>query len=551
MRSGHDDAVHHQQDAGRLSLRLTYMDENKCSHRSIPWSKYVVMEVTTMDGGGRSKVDIRLHLEDGTLGKPLLGKRKVDIRISVVEKHQAKIQTVPLRNTCAEITAKSLLKEYKEHFSMLDLKTAWLVVRQYSPAIRRDDDIAMVLFCGNCVDMANLTFSAKFDLLEKSIKQVLGKELIAQKYWLFLKKLANEASRLKYLRNNPLESNWHQLKHADSRELQKITEVLRDWSLNPVQMDRMVLPLLGQVEKGGKFYHRFAIVSKVLMKVFAAFSLIHKNELCALNFGDIELLPNGDAQAHVTKFLDEKGKLRYYADGEKRQILCRKSALSKLVTHCFLARKNYVKKSLGRLSDADLRDLPMFWEHETTCKTKVKRISLKTAGKLYNELLVDAQACDLAPKVYKKLSVNIDDIIQYIDIGITSSAEFALINNLKLWAEAIFGLENGELAYNSGIEPVATIDRHYIAWYEVFNQISTAGKLDRLTARYMAILIPSDQRPIRRTMHLTGNSMQLLWMPPADKRGTVRLEVCCNQTLEVTVETGYGHTVQTNCFNDQ
>ena len=221
---------------------------------------------------------------------------------------------------------------------------------------------------GSFYNVPNLTFSVKFELMERSLKQVLGKERIGQKYWLFLKKLANEASRLKYLRNNPLETNWRQLKHADSRELQKITEALRDWSLNQVQMDRMVLPLLGQVEKDGEYYHRFAIDSKVLMKVFAAFSLIHKNELCALNFGDIELLPNGDAQAYITKFLDEKGKLRYYADGEKRQILCRKSALAKLVTYCFLARKKYIQKMFGRLSDVDLRTLPVFWEHETTNK---------------------------------------------------------------------------------------------------------------------------------------------------------------------------------------
>lgn len=509
------------------------------------------MDITTMDGGRRSKVDIRLRLKDGGLGKPLLGKQKVDILISDAEKHQAKIQAVPLRNTCAQITTKSLLEEFEESFGVLDLKTAWLIVRQYSPAVRRDDDIAMVLFCENCADMANLTFSVKFELMERSLKQVLGKERIGQKYWLFLKKLANEASRLKYLRNNPLETNWRQLKHADSRELQKITEALRDWSLNQVQMDRMVLPLLGQVEKDGEYYHRFAIDSKVLMKVFAAFSLIHKNELCALNFGDIELLPNGDAQAYITKFLDEKGKLRYYADGEKRQILCRKSALAKLVTYCFLARKKYIQKMFGRLSDVDLRTLPVFWEHETTNKTMVKRITLKSAGKLYNELLADAKTCEFTQSIRDKLSVDIDEVVEYIDIGISSSAEFTLINNLKLWAEAIFGLENGELAYNSGVEPFSTIDRHYIAWYAIFNQIAAAGKLDRLAARYMAILMPTDQQPTRRTMHLTGKSMQLLWTPPADKRGMVRLEVCCDKSLDVTVETGYGHAVQTDCFNDQ
>lgn len=527
------------------------MEDNKCSHEVVVWSKFISLDVTTMDEGRRSKVDIRILRNNGAFGDPLLLNKKADIRVADVEKHQKKITSVPLRETCAQITIKALLEEYKDYLGQLDLKTVWLILRQYSPAIRRDDDIAKTLFCSHSVDLANLTFSAKFELLERCLKQVLRNELIAQKYWLFLKKLANEASRRKYLRNNPLESVWRSLKHADSRELQKITEALRDWSLNQVQMDRMVLPLLGQVEKDGEYYHRFAIDSKVLMKVFAAFSLIHKNELCALNFGDIELLPNGDAQAYITKFLDEKGKLRYYADGEKRQILCRKSALAKLVTYCFLVRKKYVKKSLGRLSDADLRDLPVFWEHETTCKTKVKRISLKTAGKLYNELLADAQACDLAPKACEKLSVNIDDIIQYIDIGITSSAEFALINNLKLWAEAIFGLENGELAYNSGVEPFSTIDRHYIAWYAIFNQIAAAGKLDRLAARYMAILMPTDQQPTRRTMHLTGKSMQLLWTPPADKRGMVRLEVCCNQTLEVSIETGYGHAAQTDCFNDQ
>lgn len=527
------------------------MEDNKCSHEVVVWSKFISLDVTTMDEGRRSKVDIRILRNNGAFGDPLLLNKKADIRVADVEKHQKKITSVPLRETCAQITIKALLEEYKDYLGQLDLKTVWLILRQYSPAICRDDETAIVLFCNGSQDLANLTFSTSFEQLEKCLKNVLRKDLVAQKYWLFLKKIANVASRLKYLRHNPLETVWRQLKHADSRELQKITEALRDWSLNQAQMDRMALPLLEKVEKEGALHYRFEIDSKVLMKIYAVFSLIHKNELCALNFGDIELLPNGDAQANITKFLDEKGKLRYYADGEKRQILCRKSALSKLVTYCFLARKKYAKKSLGRLSDADLRDLPMFWEHETTNKTMVKRITLKSAGKLYNELLADAKTCEFTQSIRDKLSVDIDEVVEYIDIGISSSAEFTLINNLKLWAEAIFGLENGELAYNSGIEPIATIDRHYIAWYEVFNQISTAGKLDRLTARYMAILIPSDRRPIRRTMNLTGNRMQFSWVPPADKRGMVRLEVCCDKSLEVIVETGYGHAVQTDCFNDQ
>ena len=225
------------------------------------------MDITTMDGGRRSKVDIRLRLKDGGLGKPLLGKQKVDIRISDAEKHQAKIQAVPLRNTCAQITTKSLLEEFEESFGVLDLKTAWLIVRQYSPAVRRDDDIAMVLFCENCADMANLTFSVKFELMERSLKQVLGKERIGQKYWLFLKKLANEASRLKYLRNNPLADEPGDtivvtIRNADEQEMTGEIRLVESWRDPPEEGYNY--PINVQ-----RFYHElYAPAAKMLLESF-------------------------------------------------------------------------------------------------------------------------------------------------------------------------------------------------------------------------------------------------------------------------------------------
>ena len=363
--------------------------------------------------------------------------------------------------------------------------------------------------------------------------------------------MANVASQLKYLRHNPLETVWRQLRHANTREISKIIDALRDWSLTQQQMDQMVIPLLEEVKVEEKVYHRYEVDSKVTMKVFASFGLIHKNELCALNVGDIELLPYGDAQVSITKYVDKNGKLRYYEDGGKRQILQRKSALAKLVTRCFISRKKYIKKSLGIAYDTELRDMPLFWEKETTCKTKVKRITLKTAGELYKELIADAQASNPVQESSNTLSINIDDAIEYLDIGISSSAEFVLINNIKLWTEAIFGLENGELAYNSGVEPVSTIDRHYIAWYAIYNMLATAGKLDRFTAQYLTLLEPANKRPAKRTICLNGTCLELTWNPPVDKRGIVRLEILSEAPLAVSVDTTYGHTVRMVRFNEE
>ena len=120
-------------------------------------------------------------------------------------------------------------------------------------------------------------------------------------------KMANVASQLKYLRHNPLETVWRQLRHANTREISKIIDALRDWSLTQQQMDQMVIPLLEEVKVEEKVYHRYEVDSKVTMKVFASFGLIHKNELCALNVGDIELLPYGDAQVSITKYVDKNG----------------------------------------------------------------------------------------------------------------------------------------------------------------------------------------------------------------------------------------------------
>ena len=527
-------------------------NDKGCAHKQISWSKHVELITTEMDGGCRTKVDIciRSHM-NGSLGEGLL-LQKEDIRVKNAEKHQSKVMEVPLKEKHEKTIVEALLAEFKDCFSQLDLKTAWLIMRRLSTAIRRDEEIARVLFCGENQELANLGFSSKFEQLEKAVKNVLKKkDLIAQKYWRFLQKLANEASRVKYLRNNPVETVWRQLRHANTREISKIIDTLRDWSLTQQQMDQMVIPLLEEVKVEEKVYHRYEVDSKVTMKVFASFGLIHKNELCALNVGDIELLPYGDAQVSITKYVDKNGKLRYYEDGGKRQILQRKSALAKLVTRCFISRKKYIKKSLGIAYDTELRDMPLFWEKETTCKTKVKRITLKTAGELYKELIADAQASNPVQESSNTLSINIDDAIEYLDIGISSSAEFVLINNIKLWTEAIFGLENGELAYNSGVEPVSTIDRHYIAWYAIYNMLATAGKLDRFTAQYLTLLEPANKRPAKRTICLNGTCLELTWNPPVDKRGIVRLEILSEAPLAVSVDTTYGHTVRMVRFNEE
>lgn len=525
--------------------------------KPVRWSKDVTLCVTECchPDGFRAKVYVQKapRTEGGKPGTSLFGEiGEADLRAKNETALMKKIMQVPLRDQYCSIIAKDLEKAYRGRSEGLSLKTIWLILRTKSRPIRGREEEAIKLFCGEDQSLANLTFGASYDELRVALQSVLQSKLVAKRYWLFLKMLANQATKHHLITRNPLEKIWTKVESEDNRIIYEIQEALRDWSFSQPEMDRMVMPLLEPILVKQKHAYQHVVDSHVLAKLFVLFAMIHKNELCALDFGDITFLPNGDAQVLVTKYIDENGKVKPYNEGGRHRLLRRKTVLTHLLAVCFQHRKAHVA-SLLSLSEHDLSDVPVFWESEALKKSKIRRLTMKTASKLYDQLLDSSNRQEIDAEQGSSLAVNDGDIVRYVDIGVSRKTEFVFLNSLRIWAEAVCGCENGEITFNAATEAAATIDRFYIGWDAAYNQVATAGKLDRLTSRYMAVLFPRHANTQKRTVTIMESSHTESWTPPADKLGRLRLEIPLNPKAELRlkVETRYGHQVITTIYEEE
>ena len=540
--------------------RSTPQSASKPSRKSpepVPWSPEVILQVakSCCEDGFRAKVNVKKapRMEGGKPGTSLFNEiGEADLRAKSEEALMKKVMEVPLKEKYFKIVANDTFEAYRGRSEGLSLKTIWLILREKSRAIRGRDEEARVLFCGENQSLSSLTFGASYDALKKALQSILETEFVPKRYWLFLKMLANRAVKHKIIQINPLEKIWSKVEAEDNRILHKIEENLRDWSFSKQELDRMVIPLLQPVQRNGESVYPFASDSHVLAKLFVLFSLLHKDELCAITFGDIVFLPSGDAQVLVTKYVDENGKIQYYNGGGRHRVLCRKTVLNGLVTHCFSLWKANAMSLLG-LSEKDMADVYVFWESAATAKSKIRRLSLKTAGTLYDQLLEASKRKEVDAEQGSSIAVQDGDIVRYVDIGISRKTEFIFSNSLRIWAEAICGCEDGEISANAGTQAKATLDRAYVGWHAAYNQMATAGKLDRFSARYMPLLFPGSAKTSKSTERIGGISWTGNCVPPADKLARLRLEIPLDDkaSLQVKVETWYGHRVNATIFEEE
>ncbi len=152
----------------------------------INWSKTVVLLVSKNVQANKCRIKVNVQgfpsKLNGKPGKSLLGTQEADIRTKSEATAMKKIWDVPLRKKCSMRIVQGIMRAFGDQFGLLDLKTAWLVLREYSEPIRRHDEEAFELFCNSCQDLADLTFAATFEQLEAALKKVLNRNVVPQKY---------------------------------------------------------------------------------------------------------------------------------------------------------------------------------------------------------------------------------------------------------------------------------------------------------------------------------------------------------------------------------
>ena len=312
----------------------------------------------------------------------------------------------------------------------------------------------------------------------------------------------------------------------------------------------MITPLILTGDGSTKAVRPYVSNSHALLKLIAAFSLAEKNELIALDHCDMIELPNGGIQALITKFVNSKGEIVEYDSSTKDRRKRRKVAFPPFIAACYRERIDWLKEK-SKAIDIQTKPCPIFLKKEDTRQllSPKNRCPLKLATKLYRELVNSAGI----PEHQLTLLEGKDSKV--IDLGLPRKTE-SLFRNQIMITGSRYGLEDGELSYNAGLTPEATIDAHYIGFEAPQNQISTSAKLHRLSAKYYGKIQNRKSVPTRQVQLISTRLHQLLLEPRIDQRMSATLDFQLNvptygQEYKITLRSNFGHKATISSFSQE
>lgn len=540
---------------GRTGKEIKHRNVGK----TICWSPEIVINytsynVSTTDGSYiRARAYIR-KMDDTNYekrGNAIAGARaEISVNGESEEKWIEKIRQMPLREGMYKLILNEVLRVYGDKPQMLSLKTIWFCLRpELQKMMTYDDELAQQLFCRENQSVSNLTLTATYEEFCDAIMAVVEVDSVPLRFWKLMRQIAALAKEYSFAEQNVIEDWWPEITANGKQRLYQVQEALRKWCFTDEEMKRMFLPLIASEGCDELQVHRYVWDSHALMGLYIMFSLIRKRELCALNIGDIEYMPNGGAQARITKYVDKNGTVQQYTGRGKERNLIRKSALPPILAACTKEYVEHLRQTM-LLTEESLKEQPLFAE-EVPKEQKIKRCSVDAAAEVYRTLL----ECAGIPE--NKIVLLNREQMRVVDMGISRKTEYVYMNNIRIMASA-YGLEDGELCYNAGTEPETTIDAHYIGYDAPQNQIATSAKMHRMTAKYCEILFPRNAVPERVTVNRERGKIKKSFVVPQDKMGKVILELVCESSdgaFQIAVSTKYGHSAEMTVWggdtNDQ
>lgn len=462
----------------------------------LPWSAEIHIshvDYPVRDARGnvtriRSKAYIRKmdDLDPGKRGNAIKGTQTEQGLRAVTENElRQKLFELPLRKELYKPICDDIVRVYSNFPEKLSLKTVWFCLRPYLMEKNAyDDELAKIVFCGAEQALANLRFSASYKEFCDALLAVLETDAVPKDVWALLSQIADKGKEYGFLETNPLDEFWPTIEKESKAKVYRVQEALRKWCFTDEEMDRMFAPLIERqvVNSTSHALHRYIYDSGALLQLCALFSFIRKAELISLHFSDIEDLPNGGAQARIRSAVDEHDDVIPYTGRGSTRRRRRKSALPPILAYCIRQRRTWLQQIMG-LSDEEVAEMPIFLEAEPNGKKKVHRCSYKKATRLYKELLKAAKV----PEDKRMLLEG--KLARQVDFGLARKIESNFSNSFRILA-SWYGLEDGEISSNAGVEPESTLDAHYIAYDAPQNQIATSAKMHRATAKYFARLLP-------------------------------------------------------------
>lgn len=517
----------------------------------LPWSNEIVVshaDYPVRDANGnvtriRSKAYIRKadDLNPEKRGNAIKGTQtEQGLRAESEDELRQKLYELPLRKDLYMPIRNDIVRVYGNCPEKLSLKTVWFCLRPYlMEKDAYDDELAQILFCGAEQALANLRFSASYEEFCQALLAVLETNAVPQDAWTLLNQIADKGGEFGFLESNPLDEFWPAIEKESKAKVYRVQESLRKWCFTDEEMDRMFDPLI-EMQAADSIPHalrRYVCDSGALLKLCALFSFIRKAELISLRFGDIEDLPNGGAQVRIRSAVDEHDNIIQYTGKGATRRRRRKSALPPVLAHCIRQRREWLQRALG-LSDEEISEIPIFLEEEPRGKQKVQRCSYKRATTLYKELLKAAKVPE-----DKRMMLE-GKLARLVDFGLTRKTESNFSNSFRILA-SWYGLEDGEVSYNAGVEPESTLDSHYIAYDAPQNQIATSAKMHRATAKYFARILPAGPATRAEYFDVSESVHRCAFEPTANQKvhlyTNLQFTKPTGSSINISVRTNFGH----------
>ena len=483
-------------------------------------------------------------------GIPNKSSSAVYLRAETEEELMVKIWNIPFHQKVHKAIMQDVIRVYDHRPEELTIKTTWLCVRDFLLRTNYNDELAQELFCGPNQIISNLCFSASFDDFASAFQSTLGSEHIPIKYWTLLRQIVELAMKHGFFQENPLDQYAPIIEAQGRQKVYSIQDSIRQWCFSPAEMDRMIDPLILPDESSAEQFRPYVRNSHSLLKLVASFSLASKAELIALDYCDLIDLPNGGIQALITKYVNSNGQIVEYDSSTAERRKRRKVAFPPFIAYCYHERVSWLK---DKTKDKEIqeRSIPIFLEDEPKryFRTTMKRCSLKTATKLYSELV---QSADV-PKRQLTLLEGKDQKV--IDLELPRKTE-NLFRNQIIISGSRYGLEDGELSYAAGTMPEATIDSHYIGYDAPQNQIATSAKLHRLSAKYYGRIENRKSVATRHAQLISAQTHHLKMEPSVDRRISAMLELISgnpNHTpkFRISLRSSFSHRITITSFSQE
>lgn len=391
------------------------------------------------------------------------------------------LEMVALDSKISVAAVSDLLNYYKDEFNGVSLKTIWYLCRNDLQGTSYDENLAIVMFCGDDQTLSDLiSDSASQQDFEDAMARVLppkaGKGV---KYWKTLDQIYRCACKKGILKRNPIGAILSDKSRESNKEMKEIRKEMVQREFNPVQ-DRRIMNFLMEAVKAedGSIWPRAVVSGVWLGAAMRYFTGISAGEVCARTWGDFKQIQDWDAYyLSVNSYVDNAGNCKLYTDKENR--LCRLFPMVSVLADLMKTRLQYLEQVCHFHLDSQY-GYPVVVDDELGVKDLPKQIQYCSKEKLTSCCKELMEIAEISPNV---VGVPTEDGVMETDLNRYEGDFF--YTNFQTKSKVICKINLGDLCYMQGKTPPDVFSGNYCDFGHDLSLYKNICKLNRWTAQML------------------------------------------------------------------